>query len=107
MRQFERRRLAIVAEQALALAQQEGEREHADLVDEAGAEQSMHELSAALRDESRAVFLFQFRDILGGVAQRHRAFPGQVAPLRVATYLVTQLKIVAMSSYDPPSAYGQ
>ena len=67
MRQLERARLAGLVEQALALAQQHGERERADLVDEARGEQSMHKLGAALRDEGRAVFLFQFRDILRSV----------------------------------------
>jgi hypothetical protein len=73
------RGLASLVEQALALAQHHGKRERSDLVDEASGEQRVHEFSAALRDEGRAVLLFQFCDFLCGVAQRYRDFPGQVS----------------------------
>src|SRR5918999_6362886 len=39
----------------------------------------MYKFGAALCDERRAVFLFQFRDILRRVAQRHGAFPREVS----------------------------
>ena len=60
MRQFERAWLTIVAEQALTLPQHHGERERADLVDDACGEQSMHKLGAALRDESGPSSCFNF-----------------------------------------------
>jgi hypothetical protein len=69
MRQLEGTRLTIVAKQTLALAQQQGEREGANLVNKTRGEQSMHKLGAALRNESRAIFLFEFPYIPGGVAQ--------------------------------------
>ena len=55
----------------VATRTQQGEGERADLVNEARGEQHMHKLRAALRDEDGAVFLFEFRDVLCGVAQGH------------------------------------
>jgi hypothetical protein len=78
MRQLKCARLAGLIEQALALAEQDRERELADFVDEARGEQGMHELGAALGDEGWAVLLFQFRDIFGGIVLLHRTFPAQV-----------------------------
>jgi predicted O-methyltransferase YrrM len=59
VRQRKRAPPTIGAEQALALTEQHGERERADFIDQVGGKQRVHELSAALRDERRAVFLFQ------------------------------------------------
>ena len=79
MRHREGARLAALVKQSLALAQQYRERERADLVDEVRGEQRMYKFGAALCDERRAVFLFQFRDVLRRVAQRHGAFPREVS----------------------------
>src|SRR5687768_1607682 len=59
-------------------SQQDGERKHADLVDETGGEQSMHEFSAALCEQRWAVFPFQLANILDGIAQRDRALPSEI-----------------------------
>lgn len=58
MRRFEGTRLTTIAKQALALAQHQGECEHAHPVDEVCGEQSMHKLGAALLDGCRDVLLF-------------------------------------------------
>jgi hypothetical protein len=66
----------VSSNRRLPLPSTTGKRERSDLVDEASGEQRVHEFSAALRDEGRAVLLFQFCDFLCGVAQRYGDFPG-------------------------------
>src|SRR5206468_6692960 len=57
--QLERMRRRAVREQLLAAAENDRHRKNAHRVDQIVGEQCMHEFGTALRDEVRAVLLFQ------------------------------------------------
>src|SRR5689334_16503738 len=69
---------AAVVEQALALAQQDGKGEDANLVDQAGSQQGMREFAAALGEKRRSVLLFQVCDTAFAIVERDRGFPAEI-----------------------------
>jgi hypothetical protein len=98
VRQREGARFAALVKQSLALAQQNWERELADLVDDSAASKectsSVLPCVTSVGPSSGLSFATSF------AASRSATEPFHVrsAPLRVATYFVIRLKDLAMSS---------
>lgn len=109
MLQCEGRRCRIVAEQALAVAEQQRVDQQLQFIDQARRQQLLHQLAAALGQQVGAVLLFQRVDRCGDVcAQCMAVVPVEGAGVWVATCLGTLLNRLAMEkSSELPFTFGQ